>query len=698
MVAKTVDAEDTLEQLKRYVSEYATATDEQRKEGERALDYKAGIQWTAEEKARKDKRNEPTLVFNYMAQKINFLVGSEIRSRVSPRGLPRTPAHEDDRKAVTDALRYVADEQRFDRIRTEMVEELLLPGLGAVVLCVDDSNKKRPKIKLRFVPASRFFYDPHSSQLDYSDAKYMGVATWWDVSDLENDPQYSKAKDVIDQLGSSAESMEDFATDKPEFWSSTDRKRVQVFEIYWQDAGKWKVAHFCHAGFFVEPQSVQYLDEDGNTFCPVVGATAFITRDNVRYSICRNLFDPQDEINHRRSKGLRDVSSKGFVAERGAVLDPNGFSAELAKPDCKAIVEDDALKEGRILIRDATDMAAGQLQLLAEAKAAIGDIGPSSSSITDAASSGREVMARQSIASIEMEPLFDHLRDWSERLFTRIWYLIRQYWTEEIWLRVTDSESREGYKFVGLNRRMTRAQRLQELLQKGVPLDSAVKGIDLEDFEIAEINAWAEERAMMVVVQKLGGISLEQLPPEQQEQIKPQFDALALQIAMTHPQMREQLVVSNVGRLSMDIIIDTAPDVATIQQEQFEILGDMIGKGLFNLPPDIQELAIQASGLRDKDQLIEKIRKRSEQPNQGQQMQMEGQMAMLKAQIGKLMAEIDEIKSQTVLNLAKANAEGPKSMGEQAYAVTTMIDAGRKSVPDMPAMAAGSNKGQGNAA
>jgi hypothetical protein len=56
-------------------------------------------------------------------------------------------------------------------------------------------------------------------------------------------------------------------------------------------------------------------------------------RKGIPYGVVRNLIDPQDEINKRRSKALHYLTAKRVLAEEGAVDDPDQFMEELASPD-----------------------------------------------------------------------------------------------------------------------------------------------------------------------------------------------------------------------------------------------------------------------------------------------------------------------------------------------------------------------------
>ena len=63
--------------------------------------YYDGIQHTREELDELKNRHQPAITANYIARKINFILGEEIKKRVDPVARPRTPNHEDDARAAS---------------------------------------------------------------------------------------------------------------------------------------------------------------------------------------------------------------------------------------------------------------------------------------------------------------------------------------------------------------------------------------------------------------------------------------------------------------------------------------------------------------------------------------------------------------------------------------------------------------------
>jgi hypothetical protein len=83
--------------------------------------------------------------------------------------------------------------------------------------------------------------------------------------------------------------------------------------------------------------------------------------------------------------------------------------------------------------------------------------------------------------------------------------------------------------------------------------------------------------------------------------------------------------MNRLADMDVDIVIEAAPDMITLQHEQFEQLTQMVGAGL-PIPPDV---ILEASQIRNKRQLVDRLKeemdltaKLSEAQEQMKQMQM----------------------------------------------------------------------------
>lgn len=643
--------------------------------------YYDDIQWTDQEVADFENRCQPVVTFNRIKPKINYILGHEVRTRVDPEAYPRTPEHEDSRGAVTDALRYVDDKVSFDSTRSFCTEDFLIQGCTAVVVGVDDDGIVTKRWRWR-----NFFYDPKSIDPDFGDAKYLGGALWWDKDDaLAEYGTTDENRRRIEEACTLTESV-DHPTDKVTIWTDPERARCLIVEMYWREGDQWWMAHTTYAGDLIDPSPVPFVDEDGKSWCPCIATSCYVVQEDdddgkvtsclgERRGVVRTMISPQDELNHRRAKALHDSNVYGVIYERGAIDNVRKFLDALATTGGAAEVRDGALIDGRLKLREPGQLADGHLQLMQEAKAEIDSVGPSMPVVAGDKSvlSGRAILAKQSIASMELERPFDNIRQWQRRVFKAWWWLIRdpQYgWKEEMWLRVRDSQAREGYRFVPVNQRMTRAQRVQDLMGKDVPFANALQSVGLGPGEEQVIMAQSQQMAaqqVQVAAQQAGA----QIQPQQLQQlVLEQTQKLALQ----HPMLQEEFVANDLARLCMDIIIEETPDTTIAAQEEAQELMEFAKNnpwiGMPQIPPVAKALlkaSIENSNLRNKSALIEALEQKPDpQQAQMQAQAAQAQMQQMQLSLQQMAAQIKNLEAQAQLTTAKIQSERADAQKTQA--------------------------------
>lgn len=516
-------------------------TSDNRAKQERDRDYYDNKQLTPKEVKALEKRGQPPLTRPFIKRKIDYIVGLEIRKRADPKAYPRTPQHEHDADAVTQAIRYAADRAQFKYVKTAVTKEFMVEGgpTGAYI-GVEQKPSGRIEVTTIQIPWDRCFVDPHSREPDYSDANYKGFITWLDKD--QADAKYPDATGTIAATVDLALANTKTYDDRPRWqkWVDTKRKRVRIIEIYYEEGGRWHCAALTEAGFVKEPAVSEFIDQDGEPECPLELTSANVDRDNNRYGEVRPLIDIQDSVNKRVSKLTHLLNVRQARFGRG-VQDADKQSKELAKPDGKVIADKDEFE-----ILPTNDLAAGQAQMLQFDMLEMQSAGPNASLMGKGpeGASGRAILANQQGGQIELDPLLDILTLWELNCYRMIWNRIRQYWTGEMWLRVTDDE--RNMRWVGLNAPMTNAE-------------------------------YAKRQGA---------------PPEAMQGMDPNAPAM-------DPNTGQPMMMNALAEIDVDIIIEKGPDTVTLQQEQFEALAQIQG-----IPPDIM---IELSSLPNKDKIMDRL-------------------------------------------------------------------------------------------
>ncbi|HEY2417999.1 MAG TPA: hypothetical protein VGH84_08765 [Steroidobacteraceae bacterium] len=562
------DLDEQHKQLVRWFEESELARQDEIRIAERDREYYDHNQWTKEERDALKARGQPEIVVNKIHDKVSLLCGLERKARTDPKAFARTPAEEDRAEAATQALRYISDDNNFSLVRSGVFENMLIEGAGGGELGLEDDGQGGANITITHVPWDRIWYDPHSRAPDFSDSRYQGLVIWMDRDQVEE--MYPDADDIVEATFSS---VDFYYNDRPETvnWTDNRRRRVRVVQCHWRDKETWWQATFTKSGLLANPQRSPFKNRKGKSACGLMLQSAYINRDNQRYGMVRGLISLQDEINKRRSKALHLLSVRQIVAEQGAVQDVDKARREVAKPD--GYVE--VMPGLKFEIESGAELATGQFQLLQHATAEMQLSGPNAAmSGTDPRElSGRAILAQQAGGAAQNEPLADSLRFWSRRVYESCWMAAREFWTAGKWVRITDDLNET--RWVGINQPIRVMDRLAEMPE--------------------------QQRAMMM----------------QRMQLMP-----------GDPRLQQVVGIENdITDLDVDITIQEGIDIPSLQQEQFATLVQLAGMQPGLIPGDV---LIAASGLKDKDMLLQRMKEHQQQ--QAGVQQQAGQMAQQHAQ------------------------------------------------------------------
>jgi hypothetical protein len=617
-------AEDTdLIAKRRKVEEYIDNSRDERQWAELHRDYFDDKQWTQTEINTLNARGQPVITDNKIKDKIEYMEGVERKTRTDPKAFPRTPVEEENADVATDAIRYVFDSNRFPITKSAVFQNLCIEGFGGCEVIVEKDDPK--KVLIRRIRWDRLYRDPYSMEPDCSDAMYVGIVTWMDEGRAKE--KWPKASEAIETTSTkaAAQNSGESIDDKPK-WVDAKRKRVQIFEHFEKRAGKIWRSVFCYGGFLEPEAECNYVNDDDKHEWPLVLASAYTDREGRRYGLVKRYVSLQDEINKRRSKSLHLLNSSLVITEDGAVESLEKARDEVNKPNGVVSV----VQGMRFDVERHLDMSAAHFELLQQAEQALSVTGPNAALLGQSgAISGRAKQLDQQGGALQIGVLFDAIRDFQLRVAKAVWNRIRQYWDEEMMIRVTDSEA--GLKFVSLNKPMTQGE-------------LAVKQ--------AKKRGATPEQLQQIV---------QQIAEHPESQTQAQYET------------GEPVLDNDVAELDVDIILDEAPDVVTLQAEEFQKLADLAGSGQVQIPPDA---LIEASGLRpETKKRIMDIMKGTNDPVRAMQAQFEQMMmqlegALKKANVEKTAAQAEQAKAAAVESQVDASVKiaqftSPQPEGEE---------------------------------
>lgn len=612
---KTEAADEILTLVRDQFTDSVTGSHDELTEAEEARAYYDGHQWTQEEKAKLKLRGQAATVDNLIKDKVEWMLGMERKTRTDPLCNPRNlDTDEQQAQAATDALRYVCDDNDFNQVRSEYSECIFIEAIGAVEIWVDKKAKGPvPKIVVAEVQRDRVYVDPLSRRRDYADKRYCGIVVWFDEKDaLEKWPE---KKDAIDASFDQSFIDRDFYQDRPYFFGETKgrkRRRVQVMQHFYIRQGQWWTCKFVAGGFLEEPMVSPYIDADtGLPECQLELQALYREKKSGRaYSLNRRYKDLQDEWNKRRSKALHLLNTNRLITEKGAAgADPGAIDKvreEMGRPD--GVVE---LVPGmKFQIVDGIQLSQAHVNLMMLTGESLRRSGPNSALTGNSGDlSGRAKELDQQGGLINVDYPFDSIRSLTHRVYRQIWNRVKQFWTEEAWIRVRDGDQ---LKFTALNRKVTRAEMIASYLK-----------------------------------------TVEDMSEEEKAQV--------LQVVAQDPIYLEQVTLNSTAEIDVDITIDEVPDVVNIQHEEYSKLIDLVKARAIQVPA---KTIIKMGQFRNKREILADLTG-ADDPMQQQMTALQLKVSQLQAM--KLEAEIRNIMSQVQKNqatVAETNVDASVKLAE----------------------------------
>lgn len=419
-------------------------------------------------------RGQAPLVYNLAKTAIDWIIGTERRTRIDWKIHPRGKEDLKAAQAKQAALKYVDDVNDGSFARSAAFSDACRVGVGWIEECVNHAGDEEP-ITIAHEDWKVMWWDPFARKLDLSDARYIHRAKWLDVDygitmfpdQADIIERHARATDEID-----LDDCEDPA-DVPGFFfgrttntydigaSPTQlsggrlRSRVRIIETWYTKPVKVKrltsilpdmnrkvynpAEHdaYIAAGLaslydgivnkkwvaLWVPGTILSNQESPYKHNRYPFTPCFAYRDDktkMPYGPMRGMRDAQDDYNKRRAKALFLLSVNRVIYENGAIEeeDEDDFKQEAAAPDAQLRVANGALRDNRIKFETGTELAQSQLGLMEQDRIHIFEnngitrenLGQDSGAI-----SGRAILAKQQQGAVTTAEIFDNYR-----LFQRV--------------------------------------------------------------------------------------------------------------------------------------------------------------------------------------------------------------------------------------------------------------------------------------
>ena len=442
-------------------------------------------QWSPEDVDVLADRGQMPLVYNEIAPAVDWLIGTERRTRADWKVLPRSEDDVDGADVKTKVMKYISDVNRAPFTRSRAFGDAIKAGVG----WVDDGVQDDPTQEVlysKYEDWRNVLWDSCSYELDLSDARYLFRWRWVDEdialamfpgrsraihaaiedasaydSEHEDDPWYLGDPLVNNRSGVVRASGTGVSVD-------ARRRRVKLIECQYRKPlsvpvvtdGPWKgtilpdgfqqefetvprVMMRVHFAVFTEAAMISWapsgLRHNRFTLTPIWCYRR--GRDRQPYGVIRRVRDIQQDINKRASKALWLMNTNQIIADEGAVDDWDVAREETNRPD-GVIVK----KPGKDFeIRRDTDAASAQVEMMTLSSQAIQktmgvnneNLGRQTNAI-----SGAAIEARQNQGAVGTTEPFDNLRFAIQVQGEKQLSLAEQFMSEDKVIRLTGEKGK----------------------------------------------------------------------------------------------------------------------------------------------------------------------------------------------------------------------------------------------------------------
>lgn len=432
------------------------------------------------------------------------------------------------------------------------------------------------------IPQEEFFYDPRSRRVDFRDARYLGIAKWMAADALE--AVYPDKSDIIRgslKTGAMNTSGDSLFGDKPNnALPWVDQKNSRLLV---GEVYYLEGSEWMRA-VFCGADALEY------------GPSPYVDKKGRTMCAIEALSGYVDSENRRYGMVRDMISPQDEVNRRASAALHLVNSRQVQQADLNAppvdsdIARQEAARPDGVIppgwqIVPHNDRVQENLALMQEAKQEIERAAPIPSLVgrADSSASGRAQLVQTQAGMTELALLFSGFTDWERRVYDQVWARVQQYWTDEKLIRVTDDEG--APKFLTVN----------EVVEPAIYVPG----------------------------------------PDGQPMAGPDGKPVVLRPAVTKNRPSE---------MDMDIIVDSVPDTANVQQEQFQELMSLLQSNPAYAQAVPFDVAVDMSSLTKKREFKKRLQEHAEKAAVQQQQVAEDAARKVAAEIHK--SEASATKSE----------------------------------------------------
>lgn len=464
-----------------------------RKEAVDCFNFRAGDQWSQDDRAMMEEELRPPITFNRIGPVIDVVSGHEVANRQEIRYFPRSNEDSQVNELLTATVAWVDDECEAEDEISDSFSDMLTCGMGWTETRMSYDEDPDGKIhSAERVPPLEMYWDAAAKKRNLSDARYKMRMKWMPKEEVEQ--RWPKSKDIdpsegviddTDQFGEAHDSSPPFYEDESisEWWRPHEKMyRVMQYQ-YWERETIYRIGD-PDSGQLVELSEKKYnriKDRIPNlkvirqlkkvyyqSF--IIGVTELETKPlscnnftlramcgkrdtikNVWYGIVRGMLDPQRWSNKFMSNIQDIVSSNrqgGAFVEEGALVDPRRAEEDWNRADALIQVRDGALSQNKILERNPAAYPQGLDRLLQFSITSIPDVTGVNlelMGLADRTQANVLEMTRKRAGMTILSSLFDALRRYNKERGKVVLHYIQNYISDGRLIRILGKDGDPQY-------------------------------------------------------------------------------------------------------------------------------------------------------------------------------------------------------------------------------------------------------------
>lgn len=346
------------EMRRQSVNRYQMALDE---------DYYDSEQWTAQEKSALRSRGQAPIVYNETKSTIDWLIGTERRTRTdfTVHAREETKEADEDAKLKTKLLKYLQDVNKTVFERSAVADDVFKAGVGWLEVGISEDPEDEP-VYLRHQSWRSIIYDSLGERRDIDDSRYLFRFRMVDLDlaiayfpEKEQELRASAVSSdsqsylewwngsLMDDIGSGTPMPGKYTMYDSDAWANNLRERVLLIEAWYREPTKEKtgmgpaaidrVRMKMRVSIMTEKHIIiDQLSPYNHNKYPFVPFWCYRRkRDGAPYGVARAIRGPQDSLNKRMSKVQHILSQSQIIAENDA-FDDEIMTAEEAREEYSA--------------------------------------------------------------------------------------------------------------------------------------------------------------------------------------------------------------------------------------------------------------------------------------------------------------------------------------------------------------------------